>query len=136
MYELIRQEDDRIEMRFTDRITHEDLDRVSADMERLSAGRSGLRVLCRMPGTAAYEDVGAFVRDMAINVRFNGKVERFGLVGDRTWHAWGTQLLKPFAHGEVRYFDEAETAEAWAWLSPSGAAPAPAQEPGQAKPGA
>lgn len=116
MYQLIGEHDYVVEMAFTDAIAKVDLDRMAVDLDRLAAAHDRLRVLCHMPPDAAgWTDVGSFVHDLKLDLRFNPHVDRFALVGDARWLAWASALMKPFARGEVRSFarDEANAARKW-----------------------
>ncbi len=117
MYRIRRQASNNVDMEFTESISADDLDRMSVDLERLVAEHDQLRILCRMPEGQAWQDVGALAHDLKLDLHFNPHVERFAIVGDERWHAWITQLIKPFAHGQVRYFDHADEDRAWTWIA-------------------
>ena len=117
MYRVVQQTGNRIEMELTGSITQADLDQISTDLNRLVTQHEELRVLCRMPESEGWEGIGALVHDLKLDLRYNPSVKRFAVVGDERWQKWLTQLMKPFAHGEVRYYDQARLEEARAWVS-------------------
>lgn len=58
----------------------------------------------------------ALWEDVKFDVKYNRQITRAAVVGDKTWEKWMTQLMKPFAYAEVRYFDQAKRDAAWDWI--------------------
>lgn len=54
--------------------------------------------------------------DAGFDVRHADDFTRIAMVGEKKWHDWMTNLMKPFTSAEVRYFDlsESEAAKIWA----------------------
>ena len=46
------------------------------------------------------------------------------MVGDEDWERWMTEVSKPFAEGQLRYFDAADLDAAWAWVRAGVSTPA------------
>jgi len=61
-------------------------------------------------------DLAAMWNDFKFTTSHYRAVERFAIVGERQKEAWVAQLGRFFTGAEVRYFEAAELAAAWAWL--------------------
>ena len=57
--------------------------------------------------------------DIKTDSDYNDKVRKTAMVGENKWQKWMTILSKPFAKGELRYFDSSDLSEAKAWLGES-----------------
>ena len=119
MYQLIRETANRIEMKFSGHVTHSDIDQMSSDLNRFVTEHDRVRILCHMSGWRGDQGLNAMGHDLKLDLRYNPTVERFALVGDKQWQQLMAKLMKPAAHGEVRYFDEAESEHARAWIAES-----------------
>ena len=117
MYHVVHQAGNRIEIELSGSITQTDLNELSRDLNRLVTRHDKLRIHCRMSEAEGWEGLQALMHDLKLDLRYNPSVERFAVVGNENWQKWVTQLMKPFAHGEVRYFDEAKLEQARAWIT-------------------
>ena len=61
-------------------------------------------------------DAHALWDDIKFSTTHCTKIERIALVGEKKWEEWMTKVCKPFTMAKVKYFDAAETDQAWAWL--------------------
>ena len=59
---------------------------------------------------------GAALEDLKLDVKLNSEVSKIAMIGEAKWQDWMTQLSKPFASGELRYFDESERDAAYVWI--------------------
>jgi hypothetical protein len=65
-------------------------------------------------------DLHAAWDDFKFGLKHFTSFERIALVGDQRWEEWMAAFCKPFSQAQVRYFDAADSAAAWAWLRESG----------------
>lgn len=54
--------------------------------------------------------------DFQFGTRFDEKIARIALVGDKLWQRWMSIMAKPFFGGDIRYFARENISEAWEWL--------------------
>lgn len=48
--------------------------------------------------------------------KYGKDIERVAIVGNKRWEDWMTKLAKLFMKGEVKYFDDSQLDDAWAWV--------------------
>jgi hypothetical protein len=61
-------------------------------------------------------DLHAAWDDFKFAIKHYADFDRIAMVGDRRWEKWMAQVCKPFTKAKVRYFDAAESENAWTWL--------------------
>jgi hypothetical protein len=54
--------------------------------------------------------------ELRFGARHYRDIRRIAMVGDRKWEERLVDLVKPFTHAEVRYFDKDRMNAAWYWL--------------------
>lgn len=113
---LERSEKDCIALRIGDTLTDADLSRLRPYLEEKTDTHGSLFVLLQMDDWRGWESISALWDDLGVTLRVNENVQRLAMVGDAEWERWAAKLSKPFAHGEVRYFDSSQLDEAWAWV--------------------
>ena len=74
-----------------------------------------LRVLFDMTGLQGW-DVGAAWEDIKFEINHFADIERLAMVGEKKWQHSRAVVFKLFAKATVRYFDQADAAEARKWL--------------------
>jgi hypothetical protein len=100
------------------RASAETMEAVVREMtQRLEAVEGPVRMLgrfqrFRMPEAAGMFDVDFF----KMKLTAFRKVERYATVGLPRWFRSTISLVSPLLRSEIRHFDEAEEAEAWAWV--------------------
>jgi hypothetical protein len=85
------------------------------EFERLVQKHGKLRVLFSMSGFRGWE-AGALWEDIKFDLKHFADIERLAMVGDRKWQHGMATFCKPFTKATIRYFDQAEAAEARKWL--------------------
>lgn len=60
--------------------------------------------------------LSAMWKDLKFDTAHADDFQRIAMVGEKKWHKWMTQLMKPFTTAEIRYFDLAERELAKAWI--------------------
>lgn len=108
--------DGTVVLKVSDKLTKEDYDRCVPELERLAQASGPLRILIRLHDFHGW-DLGALWEELKFDTTHQGDLGRVAVVGEKTWHEWGTRLSKPFFKAEVRYFDHHETPAARTWLS-------------------
>jgi hypothetical protein len=86
-----------------------------SDFERLLRLHGKLNVLFDMTGFHGW-DAGAAWKDLKFDVKHFADIERLAAVGDKKWQHGVAELFKPFTKAAIRYFDQADAAEARQWL--------------------
>ncbi|WP_187696147.1 STAS/SEC14 domain-containing protein [Xanthovirga aplysinae] len=62
------------------------------------------------------ENIPAMWSDLKYGIKTYGTVERWAIVGNKRWLRVMTKLSKPFLKGEIKYFEDKDTDNAWEWL--------------------
>lgn len=104
-----------LEVRLSGRLTGEDYERFVPELERLIREQGKLRLLVRMHDFHGWS-LGALWEDLKFDIKHFADIERLALVGERKWESGMATFCKPFTKAEIRYFDEAQEAEAVNWI--------------------
>ena len=88
-------------------------------LEAAVAAEDKLRLYARFEDFHGW-DLHAAWDDFKFGIKHYAGFERIALVGDRRWEEWMATFCKPFTRAEVRYYDAADEAAAWAWLRENG----------------
>ena len=75
-----------------------------------------VRILLYMDESFAGWELGAAWDDAKFGLRFQRRCERIAVVGGPRWVEWGTKLVAPMLHGEVRTFAADALPAAWDWI--------------------
>jgi hypothetical protein len=100
------------------KLTKADYEQLVPEFERLGQQHGKLRLLFDMTGFHGWE-AGALWADIKFDVRHHADIERLAMIGDKKWERGMANFCKPFTKATVRYFDQAESAEARNWLGES-----------------
>jgi hypothetical protein len=85
------------------------------EFERLIRQHGKLRVLFDMADFHGW-DAGAVWEDIKFDIKHFSDIERLAMVGDKKWQHGMAMFFKPFTKATIRYFDQANAAEARKWL--------------------
>jgi len=85
------------------------------EFEQLVAAHGKWRVLFDVTELSGW-DAGALWEEIKFDVKHLSDFERIAVIGDQKWAEVMTSLCRPFAHAELRYFDEDHIEEARKWL--------------------
>lgn len=125
MYEILPQsQDDVLGVRVSGTLTEADYDRLIPFLEARVREHGPLRVLVLMEDWHGWDSIGALWEDAKMDARLNEHVERIAMVGDEEWERWMSKLSRPFAEGQLRYFDAADLDAAWTWVREGASTPA------------
>lgn len=89
-----------------------------SEFERLLRLHGKLNVLFNMTGFHGW-DAGAALEDLKFDRKHFADIGRLAAVGDRQWQHAVAVFFKPFTKATIRYFDQADAAEARQWLGES-----------------
>ena len=104
-----------LEVLGTGKLTHEDYQKFTPEFERLVKQHGKIRVLFDMIDFHGWQ-AGAIWDDLKLDMKHFSDIERLAMVGDKQWEKAMSTFCKPFTTAKVRYFDRAQSAEAYAWL--------------------
>jgi SpoIIAA-like len=100
----------------TGKLEATDYERFVPEFERLVRLHGKLRVLFDMAAFHGWE-ISAAWEDLKFGVMHFGDIDRLAMVGETKWQQGMAVFCKPFTQAAVRYFDQADAAEARKWLS-------------------
>lgn len=87
--------------------------------ERLVREHGKLRLLFYMTSCFHGWETGALWEDIKFDIKYFAGIERLAMVGDKKWQQDMATFCKPFTEATIRYFDQADAAEARKWLGAS-----------------
>lgn len=96
-------------------LTEEDYKTLTPTLEREAEQHDTLRLIWEMRDFEGWKP-GALWEDAKLDADLNSEVTKLAMIGEARWQDWLTQLSKPFAAGELRYFGEDERDAAYAWI--------------------
>ena len=85
------------------------------EFEKLVREHGKLRVLFYMTDFHGWE-AGALWDEIKFDIKHFADIERIAVVGDKKWEHGMATFYKPFTQATIRYFDQANAAEARKWL--------------------
>ena len=117
MYDLLPQtEGNVLGVRVGGTITGDDYERFRPVIDARVREYGAVRILIHMHDFHGWGDLEAMWEDAKLDAAHYADVERLAMVGEERWQEWVTRLTDLLATGNVRYFDEADLDEAWAWV--------------------
>lgn len=115
MIDIKHLEDNIIAVTVSGTLTEEDYETLTPRLEREAEQHEVLRLVWEMRDFEGWQP-GALWEDAKLDTQLNSEVTKLAMIGETRWQDWMTQLSKPFAVGELRYFDESERDAAYAWI--------------------
>jgi stage II sporulation SpoAA-like protein len=85
------------------------------EIERITKQHRKIRLLFEMIQFHGWEPKAAW-DDLKLDFKHRDDIDRIAMVGDKKWQHWLTEFAKLFTPATVRYFDQAETESARAWI--------------------
>ena len=104
-----------LEVRVSGKLIHEDYQSFVPEFDRLVKEHGKIRVLFEMADFHGWT-AGAVWDDSKFDARHFSDIERLAMIGDKRWEKGMSVFCKPFTTAKVRYFDQAQAAEARARL--------------------
>lgn len=111
-----RQEGRTLLVHATGKLTKEDYEQFTPEVERLIDLHGKIRVLFEMRDFHGWE-ASALWKDVKFDLKHFNDVERLAMVGEKRWQEGMTHFCRPFTTAKVKYFEVGETDEALAWLT-------------------
>ena len=99
----------------TGKLVKADYERCVPELERLIRQHGKLRLLFEMTDFHGWE-AGALWDEIKLDTKLFADIERIAMVGDKKWEHGVATFYKPFTRATIRYFDQANAAEARKWL--------------------
>lgn len=97
------------------KLVKEDYEHFLPEVERLIGQYGRIRMVVQLHNFHGWT-MGALWEDLKFDMKHFRDIERLALVGDRKWEAGMAFFCKPFTTATVRYFDESNADEAFAWI--------------------
>ncbi len=104
-----------VEVSVSEKLHQEDYDAFVPTIEERIREYGRIRLLFEMHDFHGW-DVAALWEDIKFDVKHFNHFDRIAMVGEKTWEKWMSAFCKPITRAKVRYFDQAQKAEALAWL--------------------
>ena len=104
-----------LEVQVSGKLAHEDYLHFVPKFEQLIKQHGKLRVLFDMTDFHGWE-AGALWDDIKLDIKHFSDIERLAMIGDKEWEKQMSLFCRPFTTAKIRYFDNANAAEARAWL--------------------
>ena len=108
-----------LEVRVTEKLTHEDYQNFLPKFELSLKQHGKLRVLFEMTDFHGWK-AGALWDDIRFDLKHFSDIERLAIVGDKKWEKGMSVFCKPFTTAKIRYCKVAQEAEAKSWLEDGG----------------
>ncbi|MBB2971057.1 STAS/SEC14 domain-containing protein [Mesorhizobium sp. RMAD-H1] len=98
-------------------LTSADVENVYGLLEAAYEQHDRIDLLVKLDGYEGFDWNAAFKdTTLAMQTRSLKHIRRYAIVGGPTWVNVCANMLKPFLSIEMKTFDSAEEAEAWAWI--------------------
>lgn len=96
-------------------INKSDYDKVTPLIEKAVREYGKVKVYIQIVKIEGIEP-SAFMEDIRTYFKHFNNVEKLAVVGNNKWQKFWTGLAGPFISGEVKFFEQSETAEAQTWV--------------------
>jgi AAA+ ATPase superfamily predicted ATPase len=101
-------------VRVTGKLVDADYEYLVPELARRIRQHGKLRMLFELIDFHGWEP-GAFWDELKFDLKHFADIERIAIVGDKKWEQEMTVFSRPFTTATMRYFDVADTAQAWKW---------------------
>ncbi len=98
-----------------DDVTEEDVKRVRRDMNRVIDDYGSVRIYMDVRKLSGMTPQ-AVIEDLKLTPEYLRDVERFAIVGDKSWQEWLARLSDAITTGELRYFEPGEAVRGQTWV--------------------
>jgi len=116
MYEKMKESSgNAIGFRLSGKLTDADYKAMGPEFETAIEKYGKIRLLWLLEDFHGWEPKAAW-DDYEYWRKYGKGIERIAMVGNKRWEEWMTKLAKLFMKGGVKYFDDSQLEEAWAWL--------------------
>jgi hypothetical protein len=116
MFEKMRESSGNvIGFRMTGKLTDADYKAMAPEFEDGIKRYGTIRLLWLLEDFHGWEPKAAW-DDYEYWRKYGEEIERVAIVGNKRWEEWMTKLAKLFMKGRVKYLDESQLDDAWAWV--------------------
>ncbi|MEX0716822.1 MAG: STAS/SEC14 domain-containing protein [Planctomycetaceae bacterium] len=98
------------------KLEKKDYERFAPEVDRLVREEGRIRILVRMRDFHGWT-LGGLWEDIKFDWKHGSDIERVALVGEKKWESGMASFCKPFTKASIRYFDQAQLAEAETWIN-------------------
>lgn len=99
----------------TDRVTEAELQAMIREMETVIDQQGSVSLLVYVRSFPSFE-LRALDDDLGFWFDHRRDLDRYAVVGDSRLIRWASELSDRFTRVQIRYFDETEIDDAWAWV--------------------
>lgn len=103
-------------LRVSGTLSEEELDDVVPSLKQHISSSDDPDLLMIMEDFNGWEDAAAVWKDLRLDAEYIGYFDRIGIVGEKKWQKWGTQLLNPLTRQEMKFFPVDQAEDAWKWI--------------------
>lgn len=107
--------DNIIATRAEDNLTETDIQKIHPLIHNIVNRGQKVRWYLEMENLSGWK-FNAFWKDLKMDMSHADDYEKIAMVGDKKWHDWIAQFMKPFTNAEIKYFDLKEKEEAKEWI--------------------
>lgn len=118
MYEVVWQENEKIEFLFTDELTLDEFKQVIHQLESLATMYQNINVLFDASGLKKY-DFKIILEELDFYRKYKSHLNRIAIVSDTTFPDFIQDLFNRFSDTELATFSTAEIDKARKWVFPS-----------------
>jgi hypothetical protein len=104
-----------VAVQVTGKLVKADYERCVPELDRLIRQHGKLCLLFELTDFHGWE-AGALWDEIKLDIKHFADIERLAVVGDKKWEHDMVTFYKPFTKATIRYFDQANAAEARKWL--------------------
>ena len=104
-----------LEVRIGGKLAKQDYEHFGPEVERLIGVHGKIRVLVELHDFHGWT-AGALWEDIKFDMKHFSHIERIAIIGETSWQHGMAVFCKPFTSASVRYFDQAQKAEAESWI--------------------
>lgn len=116
MYQILDQsEGNVIAVRVSGKLERDSYKELLNQLDKRISEQRPVRIIYEITDFKGWEP-GAAWEDIKFDIRHNKNIERAAIVGDTPWTKLLTALMRPFALGEMAYFDISQEEDAWRWI--------------------
>lgn len=118
MYQVIYQEDNKIEFALWNGLTTDEFQQLIHQLESLCTMYPDINVLFDASGLKKYE-LNVIMDEYDFYKKYKSHLKRFALVSDKRFEAFVLNQMNKFSDTEIKTYDIDEIEEARKWIFPS-----------------
>lgn len=104
-----------LRVRCTSKLSKDDYHRFTPMVEELMDQHGKIRILLELHDFHGWT-AGALWEDLKFDMKHFSDIERLAIVGETQWERGMAVFCKPFTSAKIRFFEQADRADAIEWL--------------------